>query len=70
MTDVGVFDMARDRLPGGDRPSPVLGGRGMAIVYDDGTPKHQAGGDISRSHPVLIDRYLSRAVGVDMASPT
>ena len=51
------------------RPSFVLGGRGMEIVYD-GTQLQQyldkhAGGDLM-DHPVLIDRFLDDAVEVDV----
>jgi carbamoylphosphate synthase large subunit len=44
------------------RPSFVLGGRGMEIVYDDAA----LGGfitratDITPDHPVLVDRFLDR----------
>ena len=45
------------------RPSYVLGGRGMAIVYDVGTldryMTHAV--DASPEHPVLIDRFLEDA---------
>jgi carbamoyl-phosphate synthase large subunit len=50
------------------RPSYVLGGRGMEIVYDDQTlaayvqRATEAGGD----HPVLIDRFLDDAIEVDV----
>ena len=51
------------------RPSYVLGGRGMEIVYDDAAlagylAKH-AGGDLF-AHPVLIDRFLDDAVEIDV----
>ncbi|HEY3977417.1 MAG TPA: carbamoyl-phosphate synthase large subunit [Streptosporangiaceae bacterium] len=50
------------------RPSYVLGGRGMEIVYDDATlaayvsRATQAGPD----HPVLIDRFLDDAIEIDV----
>ena len=50
------------------RPSFVLGGRGMEIVYDD----ESLGGfitratDITPDHPVLVDRFLDSAVEVDV----
>jgi carbamoyl-phosphate synthase large subunit len=50
------------------RPSFVLGGRGMEIVYDD----EALGGfitratDITPDHPVLVDRFLDSAVEVDV----
>ena len=47
------------------RPSYVLGGAGMAIVYDDDTlhgyMKVQEGG-----HPVLIDKFLDEAIEIDV----
>jgi carbamoyl-phosphate synthase large subunit len=49
------------------RPSYVLGGRGMEIVYDDATlrayvrpPPRQP------RHPVLIDRFLDDAIEIDV----
>src|SRR5204862_2621058 len=49
------------------RPSYVLGGRGMEIVYDDATLRDYIGRatDISPSHPVLVDRFLDDAVEID-----
>ena len=50
------------------RPSFVLGGRGMEIVYDDAT----LSGFISRAteitpdHPVLVDRFLDSAIELDV----
>ncbi len=50
------------------RPSYVLGGRGMEIVYDDET----LGGYITRAteitpeHPVLVDRFLDDAIEIDV----
>ena len=50
------------------RPSFVLGGRGMEIVYDDAA----LGGfiaratDITPDHPVLVDRFLDNAVEIDV----
>jgi carbamoyl-phosphate synthase large subunit len=50
------------------RPSYVLGGRGMAIVYDVGTldryMTHAV--DASPGHPVLIDRFLEDAFEFDV----
>jgi carbamoyl-phosphate synthase large subunit len=52
------------------RPSYVLGGRGMEIVYDDAALKSYlelaAPGLISPDRPVLIDRFLVDAVEVDV----
>jgi carbamoyl-phosphate synthase large subunit len=50
------------------RPSFVLGGRGMEIVYDDAS----LSGFISRAteitpdHPVLVDRFLDSAIEIDV----
>ncbi|MBM7787962.1 carbamoyl-phosphate synthase large subunit [Tenggerimyces flavus] len=50
------------------RPSYVLGGRGMEIVYDD----EALAGYIARAtaispeHPVLVDRFLDDAVEIDV----
>lgn len=50
------------------RPSYVLGGRGMAIVYDpDQLRKYMAeAAKISPNHPVYLDRFLEGAVEVDL----
>ena len=54
------------------RPSYVLGGRGMEIVYDDATLRSyvsratDAGNTQSPGHPVLIDRFLDDAIEVDV----
>ncbi|MGH3680958.1 MAG: carbamoyl-phosphate synthase large subunit [Natronosporangium sp.] len=50
------------------RPSYVLGGRGMEIVYDDPTLRDYIGRatEISPDHPVLVDRFLDDAVEIDV----
>jgi carbamoyl-phosphate synthase large subunit len=50
------------------RPSYVLGGRGMEIVYDDQTLRDyiQRATDISPEHPVLVDRFLDDAIEIDV----
>jgi carbamoyl-phosphate synthase large subunit len=50
------------------RPSYVLGGRGMEIVYDDATLAEYVGRatQASPEHPVLIDRFLDDAIEVDV----
>ena len=50
------------------RPSYVLGGRGMAIVYDMGTLDRYMiqAVDASPEHPVLIDRFLEDAFEFDV----
>ncbi|MBF4163192.1 carbamoyl-phosphate synthase large subunit [Nocardioides acrostichi] len=53
------------------RPSYVLGGRGMEIVYDEAAleaylDKYVAAGLISHEAPVLVDRFLDDAVEIDV----
>ena len=50
------------------RPSYVLGGRNMAIVYDVGTlDRYMATAvDVSHDRPILIDRFLERAKELDV----
>ncbi len=50
------------------RPSYVLGGRGMAIVYDQATlDRYMAGAvDVSHERPVLIDKFLEDAFEFDV----
>jgi carbamoyl-phosphate synthase large subunit len=50
------------------RPSYVLGGRAMAIVYDDATLERymREAVDASPEHPVLIDRFLEDAFEMDV----
>jgi carbamoyl-phosphate synthase large subunit len=50
------------------RPSYVLGGRGMEIVYDEGSlagylTRHAG---LISEHPVLIDRFLDDAIEIDI----
>ena len=51
------------------RPSYVLGGRGMEIVYDEPRSRgvHRAvHRDASSEHPVLVDRFLDDAIEIDV----
>ncbi len=50
------------------RPSYVLGGRGMEIVYDDGSLESYIGRStaISPERPVLVDRFIDDAVEIDV----
>ncbi|MGH3496891.1 MAG: carbamoyl-phosphate synthase large subunit [Nocardioidaceae bacterium] len=50
------------------RPSYVLGGRGMEIVYDDDALESyiNRATQISPAHPVLVDRFLDDAVEIDV----
>ena len=50
------------------RPSYVLGGRGMEIVYDEKTLSSyiERATEVSPAHPVLVDRFLDDAVEIDV----
>ncbi len=51
------------------RPSFVLGGRAMEIVYDRQGLEHylkESAGDVAPDHPVLIDRYIENAFEFDV----
>ena len=50
------------------RPSYVLGGRGMEIVYDDAALADyvRRATEASPEHPVLIDRFLDDAIEIDV----
>ncbi|MCW2841692.1 MAG: carB [Aeromicrobium sp.] len=50
------------------RPSYVLGGRGMEIVYDEETLADYIGRatEISPDRPVLVDRFLDDAIEIDV----
>jgi carbamoyl-phosphate synthase large subunit len=50
------------------RPSYVLGGRGMEIVYDDDNLQAyiDRATEVSPDHPVLVDRFLDDAIEVDV----
>jgi len=50
------------------RPSYVLGGRGMEIVYDESTLASyiDRATEVSPAHPVLVDRFLDDAVEIDV----
>jgi len=50
------------------RPSYVLGGRGMEIVYDEpGLERYIANAtEVTPEHPVLVDRFLEDAIEVDV----
>lgn len=54
------------------RPSFVLGGRGMEIIYDEDAlgdyllRAADEGVIIGKSHPVLIDRFLDDAIEIDV----
>jgi carbamoyl-phosphate synthase large subunit len=50
------------------RPSYVLGGRGMEIVYDDDmlVSYIERATEVTPEHPVLVDRFLEDAVEIDV----
>jgi len=50
------------------RPSYVLGGRGMEIVYDDAALEAYIAKatEVSPEHPVLVDRFLEDAIEIDV----
>ena len=50
------------------RPSYVLGGRGMEIVYDESMLSQyiQRATEITPDHPVLVDRFLDEALEIDV----
>jgi carbamoyl-phosphate synthase large subunit len=50
------------------RPSYVLGGRGMEIVYDEATLEGYItrATQLSPEHPVLVDRFLEDAIEIDV----
>ncbi|MFE3793424.1 carbamoyl-phosphate synthase large subunit [Nocardia tengchongensis] len=50
------------------RPSYVLGGRGMEIVYDETSLEDyiSRATEITPDHPVLVDRFLEDAIEIDV----
>ncbi|MBI5779998.1 MAG: carbamoyl-phosphate synthase large subunit [Planctomycetes bacterium] len=50
------------------RPSYVLGGRGMEIVHNEKDLEFYitSAARISKKHPVLVDKYISNAVEIDV----
>ncbi len=50
------------------RPSYVLGGRGMEVIYDEESLRKYAleAIDVSPEHPMLIDRFLEHAVEAEV----
>ncbi|HAR43007.1 MAG TPA: carbamoyl phosphate synthase large subunit, partial [Bdellovibrionales bacterium] len=50
------------------RPSYVLGGRAMRIVYDVEALKHymETAVSVSPEHPVLVDQFLDEAIEIDV----
>ena len=64
----GIAGAAEIGYPIVVRPSYVLGGRAMEIVYNDDELKQymQNAVDVSNDSPVLLDRFLDQAVEVDV----
>ncbi|MGW4639711.1 carbamoyl-phosphate synthase large subunit [Sphaerisporangium sp. NPDC004334] len=49
------------------RPSYVLGGAGMAIVYDEATlSAYMERAGAASDHPVLVDKFLDEAIEIDV----
>ncbi|MCL2608244.1 MAG: carbamoyl-phosphate synthase large subunit [Methanomassiliicoccaceae archaeon] len=50
------------------RPSYVLGGRAMEIVYSEDELKTyiESAAKVSQNHPILVDKYLTEAIEVDV----
>ena len=50
------------------RPSYVLGGRAMEIVYNEKELETYVASavKVSRQHPILVDKYLSHAIEIDV----
>jgi len=50
------------------RPSYVLGGRAMEIIYDESSLEHYmlSAVKVSPEHPVLIDKFIEGAIEVDV----
>ncbi len=69
-SDVGqAFEVARRiGYPVLVRPSYVLGGRAMEIVYDDEALEHymDTAVQVSPERPILVDRFLEEAIEVDV----
>ena len=71
-----TFDEAKDvagriGYPVLVRPSYVLGGRGMEIVYDEASLENYIARatEITEDHPVLVDRFLDNAIEIERRRP-
>jgi carbamoyl-phosphate synthase large subunit len=67
-SDAAVQIAAEISYPVLVRPSYVLGGRGMEIVYDAEVLREYVSRatEVSPGHPVLIDRFLDDAIEIDV----
>ncbi|KJR40770.1 carbamoyl-phosphate synthase large chain [Candidatus Magnetoovum chiemensis] len=63
-----VYSAAKIGYPVMVRPSYVLGGRAMEIVYDESSLRDymDRAVKVSPQHPVLIDKYLEDAIEIDV----
>jgi carbamoyl-phosphate synthase large subunit len=69
MSEAEAVDVARRiGFPIIVRPSYVLGGRAMAIVYDESNLREYIGYamEAAPGHPILIDRFLEDAIELDV----
>jgi carbamoyl-phosphate synthase large subunit len=69
MSEGEAIDVARRiGFPVVVRPSYVLGGRAMAIVYDESNLREYIGYamEAAPGHPILIDRFLEDAIELDV----
>ncbi|MDP9362397.1 MAG: carbamoyl-phosphate synthase large subunit, partial [Acidobacteriota bacterium] len=69
MSEAEAIDVARRiGFPVVVRPSYVLGGRAMAIVYDESNLREYIGYamEAAPGHPILIDRFLEDAIELDV----
>ena len=69
MSEAEAIDVARRiGFPVIVRPSYVLGGRAMAIVYDESNLREYIGYamEAAPGHPILIDRFLEDAIELDV----
>src|SRR2546423_2479878 len=69
MTEAEGLDVARRiGFPVVVRPSYVLGGRAMAIVYEESSLREYIGYamEAAPGHPILIDRFLEDAIELDV----
>jgi carbamoyl-phosphate synthase large subunit len=69
MTEGDALDVARRiGYPVVVRPSYVLGGRAMAIVYDEAAlSEYMARAvEVSPGHPILVDHFLEDAIEIDV----
>jgi carbamoyl-phosphate synthase large subunit len=66
--DEAVYAARRIGFPVLVRPSYVLGGRAMEIVYDDAVLRRYMARamDVSPGKPILIDKFLESAIEVDV----